>query len=252
VARIRTIKPEFPQSETVGRVSRDARLLFIQLWTVADDSGRTRGNSRVLASLLYPYDDDARGLMDAWLNELEAVGAIRRYVVDGETFLDIPNWLKHQKIDRPSASKYPGFDEASRVFASPRELSPPDLEGKGREGKGGEGSGQRASARDETQQPRLEVTPAVRACILLREGGHMAGNPAHPGLIAAVNDGLTPEELRAAADEFPGKPLAYWIKTAEGRRRDAAATRVALPPATAPVQRWTPPDDDPEYTRASA
>lgn len=36
MARIRTIKPEFPQSETMGRVSRDARLLFIQLWTVAE------------------------------------------------------------------------------------------------------------------------------------------------------------------------------------------------------------------------
>ena len=33
VARIRTIKPEFPQSESVGRLSRDARLLFILVWS---------------------------------------------------------------------------------------------------------------------------------------------------------------------------------------------------------------------------
>jgi hypothetical protein len=71
VARIRTIKPEFPQSESMGNVSRDARLLFVLLWTLCDDSGRTRAASRMLASLLYPYDDDAPGLIDGWLGELE-------------------------------------------------------------------------------------------------------------------------------------------------------------------------------------
>ena len=71
MARIRTVKPEFPHSESMGRVSRDARLTFIMLWTIADDSGRLRGNSRMLASLLFPYDDDAPHLIDAWLDELD-------------------------------------------------------------------------------------------------------------------------------------------------------------------------------------
>lgn len=123
MARIRTIKPEFPQSERMGKVSRDARLLFIMLWTIADDAGRARGNSRVLASLLYPYDDDARALLPGWLDELEDTGSIRRYIVDGSTYLEICNWLKHQKIDKPSGPKCPGFDEGSPI---PREVSPPD------------------------------------------------------------------------------------------------------------------------------
>src|SRR5690242_2251136 len=102
MGRIRTIKPEFPQSETTGRLSRDARLLFIQLWTVVDDEGRTRAASRMLASLLYPYDDDAPKLIEDWLAELERQDCIRRYDVDGDRYLEIVNWLKHQKIDRPS------------------------------------------------------------------------------------------------------------------------------------------------------
>jgi len=113
LARIRTIKPEFPQSETIGNLSRDARLLFVQLWTIADDAGRSRAASRMLASLLYPYDDDAPGLMPGWLDELEAKGCIRRYEVDGSHYLEVVNWLKHQKIDRPSESRLPSFDEAS-------------------------------------------------------------------------------------------------------------------------------------------
>lgn len=127
MARIRTIKPEFPQSETLGTVSREARLCFILLWTQADDSGRLRGNSRMLASLLYPYDDDAKNHIDGWLTELEGVNCIRRYVVDGSTYIDIPKWLEHQKIDKPSKSRLPAFDEGSRTLAKAREDSPADL-----------------------------------------------------------------------------------------------------------------------------
>lgn len=123
MARIRTIKPEFPHSESMGRVSRDARLLFVQLWTVCDDSGRARGNSRMLASLLFPYDDDAPALIDSWLSELEAEGCLVRYLVDGSSYLQICNWLNHQKIDKPSPSKFPEFDESSRILANPREHS---------------------------------------------------------------------------------------------------------------------------------
>lgn len=119
--RIRTIKPEFPQSESMGRVSRDARLLFIQLWTIADDFGRLRGNSRMLASLLYPYDDDAKDLIDGWLSELETEHCIQTYVIDGATYVQIQKWQDHQKVDKPTASRLP---EYSREFAKPRENSP--------------------------------------------------------------------------------------------------------------------------------
>jgi hypothetical protein len=128
MARIRTIKPEFPQSESMGRISRDARLLFIQLWTIVDDDGRTRAASRMLASLLYPYDDDAPKLIDAWIGELEGEGCIVRYQVDGATYLEIRNWLNHQRIDKPSVSKLPPFDESSRILAKPRESSTSDLD----------------------------------------------------------------------------------------------------------------------------
>jgi hypothetical protein len=123
MARIRTIKPEFPQSESMGNVTRDARLCFIMLWTIADDSGRLRGASRMLASLLFPYDNDAPKLMDKWLAELEREHCILRYEVDGAQYIEIAKWLDHQKIDRPSPSKFPAFDVSSRTIESPREDS---------------------------------------------------------------------------------------------------------------------------------
>ena len=122
MGRIRTIKPEFPMSESVGRLSRDARLLYIQLWTLADDAGRLRASPKLLAGQLYPFDDDARDLVDVWLKELEGSPQvedsemIRIYVVSGTTYLDIPKFLEHQKIDRPSASRLPAFDDDSTNY----------------------------------------------------------------------------------------------------------------------------------------
>lgn len=141
MARIRSIKPEFPQSESMGRVSRDARLLFILLWTIADDHGRTRAHSRMLASLLFPYDDDAGDGISGWLEELSKEGCIRLYEVDGSQYLQIVGWSKHQRIDKPSKPQFPGPSDDTREDSRDiRERS--SEEGKGKEGKGEERKGE--------------------------------------------------------------------------------------------------------------
>lgn len=124
MARIRTIKPEFPQSESVGRISRDARLLFIEIWTICDDFGKARASSRMLASLLFPYDDDAPKLIDGWLSELERERCIQRYEVDGTHYLRVEKWQSHQKVDHPSKSLFP---DPREIVASPREKLGEDL-----------------------------------------------------------------------------------------------------------------------------
>ncbi len=80
----------------------------------------------MLASLLFPYDDDAKDLIEGWLSELEAEVCIVRYRVGGDSYIQIANWLIHQKIDKASKSKIPEFDESSRILASPREVSSGD------------------------------------------------------------------------------------------------------------------------------
>lgn len=135
MARIRTIKPEFPQSESMGRVSRSARLLFILLWPICDDHGRTRAASRMLASLLFPYDDDAMKLLPVWLDELEREGCIKRYELGGSSYLEVCKWQAHQKIDRPSKPQFPEPSGLSREDDTiPREDS--SLEGRGKEWNG--------------------------------------------------------------------------------------------------------------------
>ena len=65
--------------------------------------------------------------MGGCVMEWEEQRLIRRYEVDGAQYLEIANWLEHQKIDRPSKSRLPSFDEGSRVVAKDREASTTDL-----------------------------------------------------------------------------------------------------------------------------
>lgn len=162
MSRIRTIKPEFPQSESMGRVSRDARLTFVLLWTVADDAGRLRGNPALLAGLLFPYDEDARKKLDGWLAELEREDCITRYRVGADSYIAIANWREHQKIDRPSPSRLPDPPGTPREnpredSSNAREASSQDLDQdqdqEGTKDQGGDRGARAERSRDATRLP---------------------------------------------------------------------------------------------------
>ncbi len=160
--RIRTIKPEFPHSETIGKLSREARLLFVQLFTIVDDAGRTRAAPRMLASLLYPYDDDAFGLIDGWLAELATHGAVRRYEVRGAQYLEIVKWLDHQKIDRATPSRLPAAP--GRPGGDDRYAEAYPYQARSRQALGGEDDieGNRGDSGDGTSDEEGNERPPLR------------------------------------------------------------------------------------------
>jgi hypothetical protein len=102
----------------------------------------------MLASLLFPYDDDAFLGIEGWLSELDNELCIIRYAIDGDSYIQILNWLKHQKIDKPSPSKIPEFDESSRIFSKPREVSSED-------------QGSRKGSKDQGRDQGMEPTDTV-------------------------------------------------------------------------------------------
>lgn len=200
MARIRSIKPEFPQSESMGRISRDARLLFVQMWTLADDEGRLRGNSRMLASLLFPYDDDVPGLIGVWMEELEREGCIRCYRVDGQSYVEVANFLNHQKIDHPTKSKLPPFAnsrEDSRTFTVGRDRKGED------QGREKDIVGQEPDV--DPPEPEIPESPPKRRTeaievltfLNLKTGRDYQPVTANLGLIEArLKEGATVEDLR--------------------------------------------------------
>lgn len=123
MARIRSIKPEFWSSESITSLHREARLVYIGLWCFADDEGRFRAQLGVLAGQLFPEDDDGREVIERALAELtgalteDSLRAQSRPMVelymgpDGHHYGQIVAWAKHQRINRPTPSAFPGPDD---------------------------------------------------------------------------------------------------------------------------------------------
>jgi len=125
MARIRSIKPEFPGDEKLAMVTRDARLTFILAMTQADDEGLLSAAPRQLLGSLYPLDESVTPpLLEAWIGELIAIARVRwRFTTDGARVLEFVNWKKHQKIDKPSPSKIkPLLTPLAESSRTPREL----------------------------------------------------------------------------------------------------------------------------------
>ena len=102
MARIRTIKPKFYDDVKIGRLSRDARYLYIALWVFADDMGVANGDTIWLKSKVFPYDQIQVQQFEKWMNELVTNGFICLLSYNGERFIYLPNFTRHQVINRPN------------------------------------------------------------------------------------------------------------------------------------------------------
>jgi hypothetical protein len=113
VPRIRSVKPEYWKDEKLpqrlpGPRGRDARLLNIALWNFCEDHGVMRGNPAYVKGEVFPYDDDLTTQDIAeFLLGLEASGSIVRFEREGQTYLWVRNFKKHQRIDKPSKTSLP-------------------------------------------------------------------------------------------------------------------------------------------------
>ena len=184
MARIRTIKPGFFESEDVSALPLRARLTWIGLWTQCDDHGRTKDNARLIKARIWPLDEVSLRDVEDDLVTLADHQRIVRYEVDGKRYLAIVNWHEHQSINRPSKSTIPPppvdspatgpVNRQNGTHAPLTEPSGSTHTRKGREGKGKEGT--RAGARDETASrssvpsrppskcPRHEHDPSPPPC----------------------------------------------------------------------------------------
>lgn len=118
MARIRTIKPEFWTDSLMVQLPHMTRLLFIALWSLADDHGAISDEPDRIAMQVMPREDPLT--VDGHLQLLIACDRLEtRFGEDGSSYLAIANWSEHQRIDRPSNSKI--IREPSRKLAIPLE-----------------------------------------------------------------------------------------------------------------------------------
>jgi hypothetical protein len=129
--RIRTIKPEFWSHPVIGRLTDAEKLLAIGLLNVADDEGFFLADETLIRNAVRPFDESSTNTRRA-LEALSKAGwiAVREHPEQGKIGL-VVNFAKHQRIDRPTASKIATYYNST----SPRRaLDEPSLpEGKGKE-----------------------------------------------------------------------------------------------------------------------
>ncbi|EMI4427822.1 hypothetical protein V6478_001175 [Providencia rettgeri] len=105
MARARNIKPGFFTNDDLAECEPLARILFVGLWTVADREGRLEDKPRKIKAMVLPYDDAD---CDKLLAQLHGKNFITRYAVDGNEFIQINNWKKHQNPHmKEAASEIP-------------------------------------------------------------------------------------------------------------------------------------------------
>lgn len=143
MARIRTIKPDFWTDEKLTECSMSARLFFVGTWNFADDNGNLVRSAKKLKMQIFPADAiDCEPL----IQELLAIGVMVEYVVDGEKYLHIKGFLKHQVINRPSKSSIPqAVLNESKEAKQGDSLSTHGGLSDGKEGKGREEEGKGSS-----------------------------------------------------------------------------------------------------------
>ena len=133
MARKRMIDPNIWQSEDFSKLSTLGKLVFIGLFSLADDEGRGRSNPVYLKSTLFPYEEGIRSAdIDKTLSEISSNMSVIFYSCNGSSYYSLYNWNTWQKIDRPTESKIPEYDETTmqRLFdehsTSPRRVIAPN------------------------------------------------------------------------------------------------------------------------------
>lgn len=103
--RARNIKPGFFKNDRLAELPPFARLLFIGLWMMADREGRLEDRPKRIHGEILPFDDlNIEKELEMLANGKDPF--IVRYEVDGEKYIQIVNFSKHQnphKRETPSA-----------------------------------------------------------------------------------------------------------------------------------------------------
>lgn len=112
LARRRMICPEIWESEDFSTLSLLSRLLFIGMFSNADDEGKGKANPSLLKSKVFMYDKDVdEKSIEKSLAEIADNMSIKIYIAnDGNTYYELTNWKSWQTVNRPSPSKIPSYE----------------------------------------------------------------------------------------------------------------------------------------------
>lgn len=114
MARNRMLNPDFWIDEEISKLSPHARLLYMGLWGICDDNYATLPNRPEWIKVqIFPYENlDIKNL----LKELQEIGKIIIFTFENKEYWWIKNFLKHQKVEKPSRAKYPEYTPTTQLL----------------------------------------------------------------------------------------------------------------------------------------
>lgn len=108
MARKRMISPEIWESQNFSALSDLAKIVFISLFSHADDEGRGKAEPAFIKNTTFPYDENRRVAdIKQALSEIALRMSVQFYSVNGIEYYFMKSWERWQKIDKPSQSKLP-------------------------------------------------------------------------------------------------------------------------------------------------
>ena len=109
----RILKESICTSPNVDALSWQEEVLFIHLLVNCDDYGRFDARPPVVRARCFPLR--LASISDAdvgqWLLDLQAASLIHLYRVNGQPYLQVVTWAKHQQV-RAKRSRFPPCDDA--------------------------------------------------------------------------------------------------------------------------------------------
>lgn len=137
MARIRTFKPEFFRSPDTAKASPRARLLYMAMWSWADDEGVGETNIYGLLGFAFPDSDNLTAEdLQSLLKEIRGSYGVLFYECRGRFYYAIPSWDSHQKTERRAKARFPKPDDPEAVpdlrFGTSEDLRGNSLQTEGR------------------------------------------------------------------------------------------------------------------------
>lgn len=235
MARIRSLKPEAFESETLALVSVYAERTFYGMSTHADDRGRLADKPAVINGKLWAVRGErephsAKDLEDE-LQQLEAVGLICRYLgCDGKRYLHLVSWDEHQRVDKPGKPRTPRCpvhqvdDECGKHGRGPCPAPPPgrvpdDSREVSRESRESLANGREDSRALDSRETGTNRTAADS--VSSSEADSAPAEGSEDATIVVLADHLRDQQERAASEESP-----------ESSRESRESSRLDLGPRT--------------------
>jgi len=127
----RFLSKSISTSEQLGDVSLAADFLFGRCIPHLDRDGRMSGNPTLIKATICPLRPDiTEEMIPRLLDELQAVGLLRWYTVDGKQVVEMPSFRKHQrgmKYEREAPSRFPAFSPEPQQVRSRSGVGPAEV-----------------------------------------------------------------------------------------------------------------------------